>query len=138
MKKNILKITLIGVITLTGIEMKAVTFNPTIVNDLKNESITETFKVYGNCGMCEKTIEGSLKGVKGIEKADWNKDTKMMEVVYHTHDISLDEIKKKIAAVGYDTEEYRATDKAYNNLAGCCHYERPENKKEEDHSGHKH
>jgi copper chaperone CopZ len=97
---------------------------------------TDLFKVYGNCGMCEKTIEGALKGVKGVEKADWNKETKMIEVVYHTHDISLDEIKKKIADVGYDTEEYRASEKVYNNLPGCCQYERPEDK--EDHSGHNH
>ena len=101
------------------------------------DSETETFKVYGNCGMCEKTIEGSLKDVNGIEKADWNKETKMIEVVYHTHDISLDEIKKKIADVGYDTEEYRASEKVYNNLPGCCQYERPE-AKEEDHSDHNH
>ena len=98
---------------------------------------TDSFKVYGNCGMCEKTIEGALKGVKGVEKADWNKETKMIEVVYHTHDISLDDIKKKIAAVGYDTEEYRASEKVYNDLPGCCQYERPE-AKEDDHSGHNH
>jgi len=90
---------------------------------------TATFKVYGNCGMCEKTIEAALKDVKGVEKADWNKETKMIEVVYHTHDISLDEVKKKIAAVGYDTEEHRATKKAYSNLHGCCQYVRPEGKK---------
>ncbi|MBL4668453.1 MAG: heavy-metal-associated domain-containing protein [Flavobacteriales bacterium] len=98
---------------------------------------TDSFKVYGNCGMCEKTIEGALKNVKGIDKADWNQETKMMEVVYHTHDISLAEIKKKIAKVGYDSEGFRATEETYNNLPGCCQYERPEAKKE-DHSGHKH
>ncbi|NQX96981.1 MAG: heavy-metal-associated domain-containing protein [Flavobacteriales bacterium] len=98
---------------------------------------TDSFKVYGNCGMCKKTIEGALKNVKGIDKADWNQETKMMEVVYHTHDISLAEIKKKIAKVGYDSEGFRATEETYNNLPGCCQYERPEAKKE-DHSGHKH
>ena len=107
-----------------------------------NEKKTVTFKVYGNCGMCEKKIEGALKGVKGIEMADWNKETKMMEVVYFTNDITLDEIKLKIAGVGYDTEEHRATDKDYNNLAGCCQYERPEkkseNKKENTHKNHNH
>ena len=34
----------------------------------KNEiQKTVTFKVYGNCGMCERRIEGALKGVKGVE-----------------------------------------------------------------------
>mgnify|MGYP000229943975 CR=1 FL=1 len=59
---------------------------------------TETFKVYGNCGMCEKTIEASLKNVKGIEKADWNKETKMMEVTFDSEVISLKEIKQKIVS----------------------------------------
>ena len=139
MKKSILSATVLSIVMLTTNAVGAVLKieNSTIISK-HDDKKTDSFKVYGNCGMCEKTIEGSLKGVKGIEKADWNKDTKMMEVVYHTHDISLDEIKKKIAAVGYDTEEHRATDKVYNNLAGCCQYDRPENKKEEDHSGHKH
>jgi copper chaperone CopZ len=99
---------------------------------------TETLKVYGNCGMCEKTIEGSLKNIKGIEKADWNKETKMMEVTFDSEVISLKEIKQKIADVGYDTDEVRATDDTYNGLPGCCQYERPESKNEEHNHNHKH
>lgn len=136
MKKNILKITLIGAIALTSIESYAVNANTELIV-LNNK--TETFKVYGNCGMCEKTIEGALKGVKGIEKADWNKETKMIEVTFNDKEISLGEIKKKIASVGYDTNEYRASEKTYNSLPGCCQYERPAEKKKEDaHKGHKH
>ena len=84
--------------------------------------------------MCKKTIEGSLKNVKGIEKADWNKETKMMEVTFDSEVISLKEIKQKIANVGYDTDEVRATDDTYNGLPGCCQYERPES----THEDHKH
>jgi len=96
-----------------------------LVND---STTTETFKVYGNCGMCKKTIEGSLKKVKGVTSANWNKETKMMEVTFNPKQITLDDIKKKIAYVGYDTDQYRATNKSYNGLPGCCQYERPEKK----------
>ena len=137
MKKIILSVLTLSSVLVCTNSSKAFTSNENAIVINHDDKKTDTFKVYGNCGMCEKTIEGALKGVKGIDKADWNKETKMIEVVYHTHDISLDDIKKKIAAVGYDTEEYRATDKAYNNLAGCCQYERPKAKKE-DHTGHKH
>lgn len=75
--------------------------------------------------MCERTIEGSLKDLNGIIKADWNKETKMMEVTYNPHVISLKEIKQQIANVGYDTDEIRAKDKVYSKLPGCCQYERP-------------
>ncbi|MBX9852257.1 MAG: heavy-metal-associated domain-containing protein [Cytophagaceae bacterium] len=83
-----------------------------------------TFKVYGNCGMCKKTIEGSLNGVKGIYKADWSTEKKMITVQYDSALIKMDDIHQKIAAVGYDTEKVKANDEAYKNLHICCQYER--------------
>jgi len=97
---------------------------------------TETFKVYGNCGMCKRRIEGALKGVKGVEKADWDKETKMIQVTYDPEIISLKEINQKIADSGHDTDEVKAKDKTYNNLPGCCQYNRPENKGK--HHNHQH
>lgn len=82
-----------------------------------------TFKVWGNCDMCKETIEGSLK-VEGVSKADWNTETKLIAVSYDTTKISLDQIKKNIALVGYDNENYKGDDKAYSELPGCCQYDR--------------
>lgn len=84
---------------------------------------TKTFKVWGNCEMCKETIEGSLK-VDGIESADWNVDSKIITVSFDDKKISLDDIQKNIAAVGYDNEKYKGDDKAYNELPECCMYER--------------
>ena len=83
------------------------------------------FKVYGNCEMCEKTIEGSLNGHDGIGKADWDKETKMISVTYDPSLINEDKIKEQIAGVGYDTDSHRAKDEVYNSLPGCCQYDRP-------------
>ncbi|MCB9326463.1 MAG: heavy-metal-associated domain-containing protein [Lewinellaceae bacterium] len=83
-----------------------------------------SFKVYGNCGMCENRIEGALKNVKGIQSADWDVDTKMMAVQFDNEVISLDEIKKKIADVGHDTDKFQAKEEVYTNLPGCCQYDR--------------
>jgi len=91
--------------------------------EVVNGATTSTFKVWGNCEMCKETIEGSLK-VAGVSKADWNVDTKIMTVSYDSSKISLDQIQKDIAAVGYDTEKYKGDDKAYDELAHCCQYER--------------
>lgn len=87
---------------------------------------TVEFKVYGNCGMCEKTIEGSLNGQDGIGKADWDKETKMISVTYNPKNFDENKIKEKIAGVGYDTDSHRADESVYNSLPGCCQYERPE------------
>ena len=84
---------------------------------------TSTFKVWGNCDMCKETIEGSLK-VDGITKADWNTESKIMTIAYDDKKISLDQIQKNIATVGYDNEKYKGDDKAYSELPGCCQYDR--------------
>jgi periplasmic mercuric ion binding protein len=88
-----------------------------------------TFKVYGECGMCKKRIEKALK-VDGIRSALWNVDTKMLTVQYVlTAEITGEnEIQQLVAAAGHDTDKYHAPDSVYNNLPGCCHYERAKGK----------
>lgn len=83
---------------------------------------TLSAKVFGNCGMCKKTIEGALKKQKGVESAKWDTETKMLEVKYDAAKITIDEIKEKVTAVGYDFEDKKASDEAYNKLHGCCQY----------------
>ena len=88
---------------------------------------TESFKVYGNCEMCKTTIEASLKKKDGITSKNWDINTKIITVTYYPNKITLTQIKQKIAEAGYDSDEIRATDEAYNNLHKCCQYERPGN-----------
>jgi hypothetical protein len=84
---------------------------------------TDTVHVYGNCGMCEKTIEGAAYK-KGEAEADWNKTTKQAVITYDASKTSLDDVLKRIAESGYDNVKFRAPDKAYNKLHTCCKYER--------------
>lgn len=92
----------------------------------KTEFKKEVFTVYGNCKMCKKTIESSLKNVDGVKRATWNQKTNQMTVSFNPEVITLDAIKQKIADVGYDSDTHRANDKVYNKLPGCCQYERPQ------------
>ena len=92
-------------------------------SEIVNGITKSTFKVWGNCDMCKETIESSLK-VDGIVKADWNVDSKIIAVEYDVTKISLDQIQKNIAAVGYDNDVYKGDDKAYSELADCCQYDR--------------
>ncbi|MDP3393357.1 heavy-metal-associated domain-containing protein [Sediminibacterium sp.] len=84
---------------------------------------TDTFKVWGNCGMCKKTIEKAAK-TEGVEKAEWNRETKVFTLVYNPAVVSNEKVQKSIAAAGYDTEKFTGDDKAYEKLPGCCQYER--------------
>lgn len=86
-----------------------------------NATKTETLKVSGNCGMCKERIESAAK-VEGVTKAEWDKSTKMLTLAYNPSVVKSDDILKKIAAVGHDTEKYKADTKIYNGLPGCCKY----------------
>jgi cation transport ATPase len=84
---------------------------------------TETIKVWGNCDMCKTRIEKAAK-ITGVSKAEWSDKTKTLTLVYDPSKVKSDDVQKKIAAVGHDTEKFKADAKAYNSLPGCCQYER--------------
>ncbi len=88
-------------------------------------SKTMSVKVYGNCGMCKKTIEKAANEKDKIV-ATWDTNTKMLLVVFDSTKTDLDKILKRVASAGYDSEKFRAPDKIYNKLHGCCQYDRPE------------
>ena len=84
---------------------------------------TDTIKVSGKCGMCKNRIQKALK-IEGITSAIWDTETKLLTVTYNPATITNDDIQKKVAAVGHDTEMYKADDAVFNKLPGCCQYER--------------
>lgn len=90
----------------------------------KSKNATATFSVNGNCEMCEKRIEKAAFSVKGVKSADWHIDHHDIHIIFDENKCSVDDVKKAIAAVGHDTEEFKASDKDYENLHGCCQYER--------------
>ena len=104
------------------------------------QSKTEKFKVFGNCSMCEKTIEKAANAVEGVTSADWDKTTKMMNVTFDKSKTNLHKVHMAIAKVGYDTEMHKANDEVYNKLPGCCKYDRAKSDKKvhKSHEGHKH
>ena len=85
---------------------------------------TETFEVAGNCGMCETRIEKAAKSVDGVSAADWDKETKMIEVSYNPENSDINKIHQAIAKSGHDTSLQNASTEVYDKLPGCCKYER--------------
>ena len=118
----------------------------TSINAQIKNAKTESVKIYGNCGMCETNIE-KAGNIKKIANVDWNQDTQMATLTYDATKTNQDEILKRIALVGYDSDKFLAPDDVYNNLHGCCQYDRvakvpvkEENAtvSNEDHSNHNH
>jgi cation transport ATPase len=73
--------------------------------------------------MCKSKIEKAAK-IDGVSKAEWNKDTRVLTLAYNPASVTSDAVQKSIAAVGYDTEKFKATDAAYKSLPSCCQYDR--------------
>lgn len=111
--KNSLKKIMVATFVLLSITINA---------QIKN-SKTETVKIYGNCGMCETNIE-KAGTIKRVAKVDWNQETQMSTLTYDTAKTNQDEILKRIALAGYDSDKFLAPDDVYNNLHGCCQYDR--------------
>ena len=88
-----------------------------------SNSKTENVKIYGNCGMCEKTIE-SAGTKKKVAQVDWNKDSKMAIMTYDSLKTTKKEILKRIALAGYDSDYFLAPEDTYKALAECCKYDR--------------
>ena len=87
-----------------------------------------SFKVAGKCGMCETRIENAALSVRGVESADWDKESGIIELEYNAKKADLEKVQKAIATAGHDTELFTANDKVYEKLPECCKYERVETK----------
>ena len=100
------------------------TFSLLFTHFLFAQTITKsTFLVKGDCGMCKERIETTAKKT-GASIANWNAETQKLSVEFDSAKTSAEEILKKIAAVGHDNEMFSAPNDVYENLPGCCHYER--------------
>ena len=91
---------------------------------------TETLNVSGECGTCKKKIEKAAKEA-GATYAVWSTQTKVLTIRYNSLSTNSAKIQKKIAGVGYDTPDFKATDEAYNKLDKCCQYDREAVNKDE-------
>ena len=105
-------------------------------NNKKTETITVkhqtsitnpeiSFGVRGNCGMCKTTIQKAALSVDGVEEALWDMQTKVLDIRTNSNLDSITiKIHNAVAKSGYDTELVLANSEDYNNLPGCCQYNR--------------
>lgn len=100
----------------------------------------EKYLVAGNCGLCKNRIETAAKSVEGVSAAEWNEETKMLEVSYDSSKANIHQIHMAVAKAGHDTKMHKASDEAYDKLPACCKYERlTADKESAQHAGeHKH
>ncbi len=86
---------------------------------------TQAIKVSGICSMDKRRIENAAYSVDGVKSVIWGEYTQVLTLKYSVFKKdAADNVQKKIAAAGNDTEKYRADDAVYSKLPDCCHYQR--------------
>ncbi len=83
--------------------------------------VEATFRASGNCSQCKARIEKALK-IKEVKYTKWEKKSALVTVAFSSASISLDSLQHRVAAVGHDTETFKAPDDAYSALPPCCLY----------------
>lgn len=111
-------IVLLLMISLMGISVQA--------QEKKNKNAKHDIEVNGNCDMCKKRIEKAALSVKGVKSATWHMDHHDLHLILDETKCSVDQVHEAIAKVGHDTDKVKAKDEVYNELHGCCQYERKE------------
>lgn len=89
---------------------------------VSQESEHVLFAVRGSCDMCKERIETAAKGVSGVRSAHWDREKQMIHLQLDPSETSADAVAKAIAAVGHDTDKYKAVKAVYDALPGCCKY----------------
>lgn len=92
-------------------------------------------KVSSQCSMCKETIEKALAFEKGVTRSNLDLETHTVTIVYKPGKTSPEKIRKAISEAGYDADDVKANEKAYQNLPDCC--KKPADR-HSDHSGHSH
>lgn len=82
---------------------------------------TYEVEVEGVCNECKERIEKAAL-IKGVRFTEWDKESHTLKVIYRTKQVTTDEIEKAISEAGHNTENFEATDEAYESLPGCCLY----------------
>jgi periplasmic mercuric ion binding protein len=88
-----------------------------------------TIKTSAACEMCKKKIESGVKKLDGIEKATLALGKNELKVQFQPEKITLEQIKKTIASLGYDADGVKADAEAYQKLPKCCKLDSKEKSK---------
>jgi mercuric ion binding protein len=96
----------------------------TQAQEKKNKNAKYEFEVNGNCEHCQKRIEKAAFSVVGVKSAVWSPEDHVLKLIINEEKCSVLDVKKAVAKVGHDTAEVKAEVTVYDNLPGCCQYDR--------------
>lgn len=91
-------------------------------DEIEEEGVISLW-VNGICGMCKDRIEEAVMTIVGVEAANWDVETRILEVeVADPENFDEMQIHNTVAEVGHDTKKVKATQEVYEQIHACCKY----------------
>ena len=104
----------------------------TTTNFAQSKNAKANIEVDGICAMCKERIEKAAIRTKGVKSAVWSIETHELKLIYDERKTDLKTISKKLASVGHDTKEVKATEEQYQSVHPCCKYRDEDVKKDHE------
>jgi len=98
----------------------------------QSKNAKANIEVDGICAMCKERIEKAAIRTKGVKSAVWSIETHELKLIYDERKTDLKTISKKLASVGHDTKEVKATEEQYQSVHPCCKYRDEDVKKDHE------
>jgi len=87
---------------------------------VKPKGETVTIQTSAICESCKKRIETTLSSTTGIESVNLNLKDKKLKVKYDPTEITPLQIRSIISNTGYDADDMKKNEEAFNKLPHCC------------------
>jgi copper chaperone CopZ len=81
--------------------------------------------------MCKDRIEAHLAFEKGVKKSEVDLEKDEVKITFNSKKTDLEKLRKSLSNLGYDADEVKADQTAYNKLPDCC--KKPADQKEKGH-----
>ncbi len=78
------------------------------------------FFVGGDCPVCEELIESAAQGVRGVDSAGWDMDSKILTIRFDSAAVTEIGVQEAIAQAGFATTFFAADSQAKSQLPTCC------------------
>jgi mercuric ion binding protein len=89
-----------------------------------NKNAKYVIEVNGSCEQCQNRIQKAAYSVSGVKSANWSIETHELSLILNEEKTTILAVKTAIAKVGHDTDVVKAIVETYDELPGCCQYER--------------
>lgn len=86
----------------------------------KHKTEVVTIQTSAVCESCKARIERALKSTEGVVDASLNLDSKKIKVKFNPDKITVEQVRTVIANTGYDADNVKHSETAFNNLPHCC------------------